>query len=173
MSGIRITGALALAALVGLGGCDAMDTDTTGPESRQLLSAPGLAEAHMAGTDGAQLAMLRRATAGYHRINAALDDGFFAPDECVEVPGVGGMGVHYVHMDRINDGVADPSAPDVLLYEPQENGRMRLVGVEFVIWRADWTESSDPSFLGRPFDRSFGEDSHGLPDHYELHVWIW
>ncbi|NIU75283.1 MAG: hypothetical protein GWN71_17385 [Gammaproteobacteria bacterium] len=128
----------------------------------------------MADTDGAEWAALRRATAKYHRIEVALDDGFFAPDgECVEVEGLGGMGVHYVHPDNLNDALVDPEKPDALLYEPQKNGHMRLVGAEFVIWRDVWGDPPGPTFLGRDFDQSFGEHSHGLPDHYELHLWIW
>ena len=174
MAGTRLAAAFAVAALVGLGACDGMTPDTTAPDSDAALMAPTFANAGMATTDGSQLATLRRATAKYQRISVAVDEGFFAPDpHCIAAPGLGAMGVHYVHLGRVNDGVADPRAPDVLLYEPMENGEMRLVGVEFVVWRSDWGDPPGPMFLGTEFDHSFGEASHGLPDHYELHIWIW
>lgn len=174
MKCIRFGGILAVLVVAAVA-CDGLDRATTAPDDQVAsLLAPTSVDAGMADTDGSALATLRRVTAGYQRIEAAMDDGFFAPDgECVEVPGAGAMGVHYVHLDRINDGVADPERPDVLLYEPQPNGRMRLVGVEFVVWRSDWGEPPGPTFLGQEFAHSFGEHSHGLPDHYELHIWTW
>lgn len=64
---------------------------------------------------------------------------------------------------------------EVLAYEPQKNGRMRLVAIEYVVFREEWDAShaEPPTLLGEPFDESFGEAWHGLPDHYEIHVWLW
>ena len=43
---------------------------------------------------------------------------------------LGGMGHHYINLERLLDrGALDPLAPEVLLYEPQKNGRMQLVDV--------------------------------------------
>jgi hypothetical protein len=77
---------------------------------------------------GRELAAVRQATAKYHDVQAALDDGFAATDECVP-----GMGFHYARMDRVVDGVVNPLEPEVLIYAPQEDGKRRLVAVEYVV----------------------------------------
>ena len=111
------------------------------------------------------LATLRRATARYHRLDAAIDDGFIFLHGCEERPGEGPVGTVYVHMGRLLDGRIDPAAPDALIYEPGETPR--LVGVEFAVPYALWSGSSAPSFLGNEFER---EDEFGV---FGLHVWIW
>ena len=170
----RLTALAAAVALFGLGACDLQPDAAIGPDTDRSILSPAAPISGAASTDGSMLAELRRVTAKYQRIEVAENDGFFAPDpHCIAMPGAGAMGVHYVHLGRVNDGVADPSAPDVLLYEPQPNGRMQLVGVEFVVWRSDWGDPPGPTFLGEEFAHSFGEAAHGLPDHYELHIWVW
>ena len=127
------------------------------------------------------LAEVRAATAKYHQVEAALADGYVNTGECVASP-AGGMGVHFVNPALMGaptptgDGAFTPTRPEVLVYEPQRDGALRLVAVEYLIWRAPWDAAHPgvgPSFAGKPFDESFGEHAHGLPDHYELHAWLW
>ncbi len=118
------------------------------------------------------LSKLRDNTAKYHRIEVAEGDGYELGSECVSVPGLGGMGHHFVDFPAIFEGY-DPTKPQALLYEPTKNGRMRLVAVEFVIDKALWDEDHDqPPFFGsREFDF---DDAVALPfPNYQLHVWIW
>ena len=131
--------------------------------------------------DHPALAAVRAATAKYHRVEVALADGYVNTGECVASP-AGGMGIHFVNPALMGapapdgDAVVDPLRPEVLVYEPQENGRYRLVAVEYLVWRASWDAqhpAHGPEFAGQPFDTSFGEHAHGLPDHYELHAWVW
>src|SRR5712675_448966 len=51
---------------------------------------------------------------------------------CVSGPDHGAMGVHYVNGPLVVDGLIDVSRPEALIYEPL-NGRLRLVGVEFIV----------------------------------------
>lgn len=123
-----------------------------------------------------QLASARAATARYQRVEAAVADGYVDTGECVALPGVGGMGVHFVNVALMGDADYDPARPEVLVYEPRQNGSLRLVAVEYLIFRAPWEAAhagTAPAFAGVPFDESFGEAAHGLPDHYELHAWTW
>jgi hypothetical protein len=113
------------------------------------------------------IAQLRSATARYHDINAAIDDGFVFLHECEDRPGEGPVGIVYVNIERLVDGIVDPSAPDALLYEPGKNGQLRLTGAELAIPYALWTEPDPPEFLGASFQR---EDEFGV---FGLHVWIW
>ena len=79
-----------------------------------------------------QIADVRKATTQYHDIENALDDGYVQASECVEAPGIGAMGYHYVNFGLVNDGVIDPLHPEVLLYIDSGNG-LRLVGVEYLL----------------------------------------
>nr|HAD50755.1 hypothetical protein [Algoriphagus sp.] len=82
------------------------------------------------------LANLRAATAKYQKFDIAIDDGYIQGSGCVASPD-GGMGYHFVNFPEV-DGEFDPTQPEALLYEEQSNGRMRLVGVEFVIVADLW-----------------------------------
>ena len=112
------------------------------------------------------LAALRRATARYHDLNAATDDGFVFLHGCESRPDEGPVGAVYVHPGRL-DGVIDPREPEALIYEPGENGRARLVGVELAVPYAAWTNAQPPEFLGATFQP---EDEFGV---WGLHVWLW
>lgn len=110
------------------------------------------------------LSEIRNATARYHRVEVALEAGYAPVSPCVSSP-LGGMGYHYRN-DALVDGVVDPSRPEMLLYEPTKNGRLGLVGVEFVVPPSLWTDPSPPR-LG---DQEFGMDPFG---NHALHVWVW
>lgn len=119
------------------------------------------------------LAAVRAATARYHRTDAAIADGYLPGHECAASPD-GVMGQHWVHPGRI--GSTDPGTPAVLLYAPDGDGRVRLVGVEYFVVDADQDLSTDddrPSLLGRPFDGPMPGHEPGMPVHYDLHVWVW
>jgi hypothetical protein len=123
--------------------------------------AAGVAEANQA------LATLRRVTARYHDLDAALDDGFILLHGCEVRPGEGAVGVLYIHLDRYLDGVLDPSSPDGLLYAPKANGQLQLAGVELALPAAMWTEAGPPAFHGTPFQL---EEEFAA---YGLHMWVW
>ncbi|HEU4566237.1 MAG TPA: hypothetical protein VFS05_16360 [Gemmatimonadaceae bacterium] len=117
-----------------------------------------------------QLAALRAATGRFHRYDAALEAGydFRFMDMCMvdESPErLGGMGYHQVDT-LLLDGKVDVATPEALMYEPQPNGQLRLVGVEYVIPAAAWTGPGKPTLFGR----EFRENQFGL---WALHVWIW
>ena len=84
------------------------------------------------------------------------------------------MGVHYVNGDLVGDSEIDVSKPEALIYEPSDKG-MRLVGVEFVVFAADWLahHSGPPVLEGQTFLFIDSPNRYGLPAHFELHVWAW
>jgi hypothetical protein len=127
------------------------------------------------------LAEVRAATARYHRVEAAIADGYVNTHECAASP-EGGMGIHFVNEALLGapipggDAVVDPVRPEVLVYEPQANGKLRLVAAEYLVWRTAWDAAhpgTEPALFGTTFVQSFGAEAHGLPDHYELHAWVW
>lgn len=135
------------------------------------------------------LAQIRRATAKYQRLDAAIADGYKLDSHCAAHPEFGGMGQHAVNMDRIVPFVV-ATEPPVLVYEPTQNGRYRLVAVEYIVPAAPWDAANNtPPMLGEvEFDDHreiiFVENEEGnlVPvnakggppfPHYQLHVWVW
>jgi hypothetical protein len=115
----------------------------------------------------ALVATLQRATARYHNLDAALADGFVFLEACESRGDEGPVGTVYVNLGRLLDGVADPSSPDALLYEPRANDRPRLAGVELAVPYALWALEATPTLLGATFQR---EDEFGV---FGLHIWVW
>ena len=113
------------------------------------------------------LGELRRATARYHNVEAAIADGFFPVVEECEARAEGRVGIPYANLSRLLDGKVDPSLPDALLYEPSKNGHLKLVAAEFAIPYPLWGAAEAPEFLGVQFQR---EDELGV---YALHIWLW
>lgn len=136
-------------------------------------SAAGVAAAPARPTDSAvskQLAEVRQATARYHDVEAAIADGYVPTDHCLAVPGVGTMGYHYINPALAGDAEIDPTTPELLLYVPAENG-VKLVAVEYFVAAAAVTET--PWLFDQPFDGPMAGHEPGMPEHYDLHVWLW
>ncbi|HUF28472.1 MAG TPA: hypothetical protein VMM18_15955 [Gemmatimonadaceae bacterium] len=112
-----------------------------------------------------QLAQLRAITAPFHRFEAAAKAGWGTRiTDCFSDPELGGMGYHYGNVDLI-DGTVDPLAPELLLYEPMKNGRLRFVAVEYIVPFDAWQGSEPPQLFGLSFGRN---EAFGL---WVLHVW--
>ena len=118
------------------------------------------------------LATIRRATARYHRFDQAEADGFTPVFDCISHPTDGAMGIHYLNIDRADDTLV-LAEPEVLIYEPQANGDMKLVGVEYIIFAASWTGQEAPQFLGQTLQYKTTVGPHPADPYYELHTWVW
>jgi hypothetical protein len=123
----------------------------------------------------------RAGTAPFHNINAAMDAGYglftdAAGIACIDDP-AGGMGIHYANGSLVIDGQVDAATPEALVYEPMENGRLRLVAVEYVVFQADWAQTHPgqgaPELFGEEFEPVGSGNRYGLPPFYELHAWLW
>ena len=107
------------------------------------LAAGLLATAAGASAGDGGLSSARAGTAAFHRLAAATAAGYGGPlvdvngISCIDDP-AGGMGVHYVRGDLVGDGEVSAATPEALVYEPQANGRMRLVAVEYVVLKSAW-----------------------------------
>ncbi len=149
----------------------------------------GAAAAAPGAKAGASLAAIRQATARFHDRAAALAAGYVPVSPCETLPGVGGMGVHYLNPGFAADLSSDPAAPEILLYAPTKDG-WRLVGVEYFSVALALTDAGPapwfgaappplgffnaaPSVVGRTFDGPMAGHNPQMPWHYDLHVWIW
>ena len=117
---------------------------------------------------GTELARLRALTAQFQDLALADRAGYSLPlTGCVSDPMLGGMGFHFGKESAI-DGTANPLEPEVLLYEPEANGRLRLVAVEFIVpYTFQPRNGPPPQLFGRDFTPFDGNGVWGL------HAWIW
>lgn len=130
---------------------------------------------------GDSLNKVRAATAKYLHLDSAIAHGYgelkdAAGIACIDKPGVGAMGIHYVNGGLVGDPNEKARTPELLVYEPQRIGKLRLVAVEYVVLKADWEaagHTNAPSLFGRQFELIAAGNRYGLPDFYELHAWIW
>jgi hypothetical protein len=184
--------ALAATLAASITACDRVDNlvapSGSAPATSEAAQSPSMPGIPWAGnpTLAQGLAALRDATDQFHDAAVALAAGYRPSAAGCESSATGAMGIHYGHPALLGivrgsspvtgtDAVIDPLRPEVLMYEPQDDGGRRLVGVEFVVYRAAWDalHQQPPAFFGTPFDRKFGAEAHGHADHYELHVWLW
>jgi hypothetical protein len=122
----------------------------------------------------------REASAPYRNFDTAKADGYDLLTDaqgiaCIDNPGVGGMGIHYVRNELVGDAVVDAASPEALVYEPRRHGRLRLVALEYVVFQEAWdaAHASPPELFGREFELSPAGNRYGLPAFYELHAWLW
>ena len=122
----------------------------------------------------------KKGTASYHDVDTATAAGFEKLIDkngvaCIDDP-AGGMGIHYVKGDRVGNATEVASEPEVLVYEPQKNGKLKLVAVEYVVTKDAWQKAGNtkpPVLFGREFTLIPEGNRYGLPDFYELHAWVW
>ena len=158
--------------------------DYASPLSPTALAASAGGTAVSSHTPIADLDAVRRATAAFHNIDAALASGF--EDDgygCIDAitfgldPALGGMGFHLInnayHADA--DVENDPLRPDLLVYAPAKGGgKPQLVALEYEVLASDWyalkgANAAPPSLFGHEFERI---DFDGMVL-FGLHVWLW
>ena len=76
----------------------------------------------------------------------------------------GGMGYHYGKTAYI-DGNARLSEPEILMYEPQKDGSLQFVGIEYVVPLS--ASATPPTLFGLQYHRN---EAFQL---WVLHVWLY
>jgi hypothetical protein len=122
----------------------------------------------------------RRATSKFQRLDVAVTSRYdLLVDSnkiaCIDLPGAGGMGIHFVNGDLVGDPAVIAGKPEALVYAPGKNGRLELAALEYVTIKSAWdaTHSSPPSLYGHTFNLTLSPNRFGLPAFYSLHAWIW
>jgi len=141
-----------------------------------VLLAIGAFAAPVAQAAPDDLAAARAGTARFHNAHpgySLLTDA--AGIACIDNPGVGGMGIHFVNGALVGDGKVNAATPELVVYEPLAGGRLRLVAAEYVVFQSDWDpkHSDAPELFGREFELVKAGNRYGLPPFYELHAWLW
>ena len=163
--------------------------------------APATSEAAPAKQSEPTLAQVKAAAEKYRDVKAALADGYIEDPsgmcETADMMGrpakLGAMGVHYFRPDLLgitappnprvdgNGTHTDFHKPAILLYEPEADGSMKLIGVENLVFEKAWTAAGHkepPSFHGVPYDHMVDDPStkideaHNFMPHFDRHVWL-
>jgi hypothetical protein len=122
-----------------------------------------------------ELQAAKAATARFHSLRQALKAGYVLPpaplkDHCVSSP-AGGMGVHLENPALMADAALDIRRPEILNYAIKPNGRLRLVALEYFV--ASSLAPTAPVLFGHTFDGPMPGHHPGMPEHYDLHAWVW
>jgi hypothetical protein len=124
---------------------------------------------------GALVRFVRAITIGFPT-PSTLPQGYQLMFGCVSGGDFGAMGLHYVNLSLVGDGEIVPEMPEIVLYEPLPDGRMRITGADYLVYAADWDAKHphDPPQLGGQLFHLFDSPNRfGLPAFYTLHVWAW
>jgi hypothetical protein len=139
-----------------------------------VLTAAGIAVGSSA-FDGA-----KSATARFHDIDQAREAGYSAivADKagitCIAQPGEGAMGIHMLKPELLfGDGTIDAAKPELLVYERRSDGSIKLVALEYLVFKSEWTGEGRPSLFGQEFDEIKADNRYGIPESWALHAWIW
>ena len=119
--------------------------------------------------------LVRQGTKQYVDVNNATAAGYGPFLGCVAGADHGAMGIHYVNGTLLGNLTLDPSQPQALIYEPS-NGKMTLVGVEFILDSASWLAANNntpPVLDGQVFNFVGAPNRFNIPSFFELHVWAW
>lgn len=154
-----------------LAACDAATLiDSEAPDT-SLTAAVQLEQTANNHTVNQQLAQARAGTAAFRRVEAAEAAGYVQASPCVEDLEAGGMGYHYLNPANFltpENTELDPAKPQLLVYEPQKNGRLRLVAVEYLVPYGVMPADQAPPRL---FEQDFDPTDH--LNAWTLHVWVW
>ena len=124
---------------------------------------------------GALVNVVREATERFRDVKVAEAEGYALAFGCVSGGEYGAMGLHYVKFPLVLDGELDPKTPEIVIYEPLPNGRLRLIGADYLVLASDWHAKNPgpPELMGQLLHLFESPNRFGLPTFYTLHVWAW
>jgi len=119
--------------------------------------------------------VVREATERFKDVRIAQAEGYGLQFGCVSGPDAGAMGLHFVNFPLVGDGELDAARPEIVIYEPLPNGRLRLIGADYLVLADAWNakHASPPELMGQLFHLFESPNRFGLPPFYTLHVWAW
>jgi hypothetical protein len=128
-----------------------------------------------------ELDAIRKALSKYEDPYVAVRDLYLSTVGCVHYDGStmeghlnyakGAMGIHFVNLTV--QGPPDPLKPNVLIYEPLGNGKLKLVAAEWLVPLGLAKER--PVLMGQEFQGPMEGHEPLIPQgfhHYDLHAWL-
>jgi len=126
---------------------------------------------------GELLKIVRENTERFKDVSAAEAEGYSLLFGCVSGPDAGAMGLHYVNLKFVASGLVDATRPQIIIYEPMPDGRLKLIGADFLVIASDWDKAHPgqgaPQLMGQLYHYFESPNRFGLPAFYTLHVWAW
>jgi hypothetical protein len=104
-------------------------------------------------------------------------DPWLVGTPCVSGPDHGAMGIHVLKLGRMKstDNPLPIDSPTALIYEPQSDGKLVLVGLEYIRDAATWQnkngKTSVPALDGHLMNFAGAPNRYGLDPFFEIHVW--
>ena len=149
--------------------CEQTSSPTSESDAPTAVSANGRAARDGQASDvAAQLGRLRQLIGPLHNVAAGEAAQYIKPiPGCFINADLGGMGFHFAKESAI-DGHLNELEPEILVYEPEKDGRLQLVAVEFVV-PFEIAPENGPAptlFNGRAFTPFHDNGVWGL------HAWI-
>ncbi len=148
----------------------------------------------------AEIEKVRLAAQEFNDVNAALAEGYIPapPGDCISAaheglpPEWGAMGIHYINPQMLKITSTEPRVdgnsthtdfmkPAILLYEPQADGSLVLVGVENLVFLSAWHAAGNqapPTFAGRTWDTmadnsgTAQDEAHLFEPHIDQHIYF-
>jgi hypothetical protein len=108
--------------------------------------------------DARRLEALREAAVRFHDADAARESGYALCGDCLDDTALPG-GVRLVEGGSADVVGVTLEEPRFLVYEPRPNGKLRLMGVEYVVPVDAWYDAgfeTPPTLFGRSFARTDG-----------------
>jgi hypothetical protein len=145
------------------------------PAQQTLASLPHETHDKDNALSSAFVKLVREATARFRDVRVATAEGYGLLFGCVSGPDIGAMGMHFVNGPLTFDGELDATRPEIVIYEPASNGRLRLIGADYLVLADAWhaNHESPPELMGQLFHLFESPNRFGLPAFYTLHVWAW
>ncbi len=130
---------------------------------------------HGSANDGALIKVVREATERFQDVEVAKAEGYALQFGCVSGSDSGAMGMHFVNGALVGDGEIDATRPEIVIYEPLPNGKLRLIGADYLVLADAWNakHAAPPELMGQLFHLFEAPNRFGLPAFYTLHVWAW
>jgi hypothetical protein len=167
-----VLGALAL---MGISGPSAMAQDGhshNGGQQQEQLTAEQLSQR------SELIQLVRLYTDKYQDFKQAQKDNYLLGLGCVSGSDQGAMGLHFINMNLVKLGVIDVAHPQIILYEPTADGKLKLTGADFLVDAEQWDNDKThvpgpPELMGQLFHYFEAPNRFGLKAFYTLHVWAW
>ena len=134
-----------------------------------LVAIPALTSAQ----EDPQLTAIRNATEKYRKLETVLAEGYAPNFGCVSHER-GAMGIHHINGNLFTDPAIDPMRPEAVMFEPQADGSLQPVGVEYFVLQDAWHaagHTDPPVMLGQQFKLT--TNFFDVPPFYQLHIWLW
>ena len=169
--------ALSLVLSVALVACDAEKPSDPSSMANELAPVASLERSSgdvVRIIDKKQLAELRKVTERFKSLDVAKKAGYATQiTPCWAHHSLGAMGYHYGNTNLF-DATPKLLEPEVVIYEPQKNGRMKLVGLEYIVpldaWSVAGHDLNDVTDVPQLLEQRFTR--HSFLPIFKLHIWL-